>query len=240
VGTTPPPPPSGKAPPPTSTRDLRAAMRELPVFPLPQAVLFPGALMPLHIFEPRYRQMTKDAIDTHGVMAIAHITGAAPAGEEGSPIDPNGHPAISVVAGVGVIVESQQLPDGRYNILLEGRARAHLTELPFVPPYRRARGELLEDRHVEVPSVDHASLVAIANAFTAFVQARDPNFHFTLPPSLPAGKIADLCAHHLILDAKERQKILENLDPSARVRTVADLLAMQLAVFKRESRGTLN
>ena len=208
-------------------------MRELPVFPLPQAVLFPGALMPLHVFEPRYRQMTKDVLDTHGVMAIAHIL-------EGSPPDADGHPAIAVVAGVGVIVESQQLPDGRYNILLEGRARVHLTELPFVPPYRRARGELLEDRHVEVSTVDHTSLVAIANAFTSFVQARDPNFHFTLPPSLPAGKIADLCAHHLILDAKERQKILENLDPAARVRTVADLLAMQLAVFKRESRGTLN
>lgn len=208
-------------------------MRDLPVFPLPQAVLFPGALMPLHVFEPRYRQMTKDAIDTHGVIAIAHIL-------EGSPVDEHGHPAIAVVAGVGVIVESQQLPDGRYNVLLEGRGRVHLTELPFVPPYRRARGELLEDRHVEIPSVDHASLIAIANAFTAFVQARDPNFHFTLPPSLPAGKIADLCAHHLILDAKERQKILENLDPSARVRTVADLLAMQLAVLKRESRGTLN
>jgi len=233
VATTPPPPPSGKAPPPASSRDVRAAMRELPVFPLPQAVLFPGALMPLHVFEPRYRQMTKDALDTHRVMVVAHIL-------EGPPVDAEGHPPIAVVAGVGAIVESQQLPDGRYNILLEGRARVHLTELPFVPPYRRARGELLEDKHVEVPSVDHAALVAIANAFTSFVQARDPNFHFTLPPSLPTGRIADLCAHHLVLDAKERQKILENLDPAARTRIVADLLATQLAVFKRESRGTLN
>jgi Lon protease-like protein len=208
-------------------------MRELPIFPLPQAVLFPGALMPLHIFEPRYRKMTRDVLDTHGVIAIAHIV-------EGSPVDGHGHPAISLVAGVGVVIESQELPDGRFNILLEGRARVHLSELPFVPPYRRARGEILEDMHVDIGPTDLQSLVAIANAFTAFVQARDPNFQFSLPPSLPGGRIADLCAHHLILDAKERQKVLDTLDPALRVRMVADALAVQLAVFKRESRGTLN
>ncbi|MEO7097033.1 MAG: LON peptidase substrate-binding domain-containing protein [Polyangiales bacterium] len=235
MATTPPPPPSGtgKPPPVSFPRDLRPAMRELPIFPLPQAVLFPGALMPLHIFEPRYRKMTRDALDTHGAIAIAHII-------EGSPIDEHGHPAISLVAGVGLIVESQELPDGRFNVLLEGRARVHLTELPFVPAYRRARGELLEDTHVDIQATDLQSLVAIANAFTVFVQARDPNFQFSLPPSLPGGRIADLCAHHLILDAKERQKVLETLDPAARVRMVADALAVQLSVFKRESRATMN
>lgn len=210
-------------------------MREVPIFPLPQAVLFPGALMPLHVFEPRYRTMTKDALDTHGVIAVAHILDDDP---KATPTP--GQPNIAVVAGVGVIVESQLLADGRYNILLEGRARVHLTELPFIPPYRRARGEILEDKHVDVPPGDHASLVAMVNAFTSFVQARDPNFHFTLPPSLPPGKIADLCAHHLVLDAKERQRVLETLDPAARVRMVADALAVQLAVVKRETRGTLN
>ena len=208
-------------------------MEELPIFPLPQAVLFPGALMPLHVFEPRYRKMMRDVIDTHGVLAVAHII-------EGAPVDSHGNPAISIVAGVGVVVEHQELPDGRFNVLLEGRARVHLAELPFLPPYRRARGELLEDSHEGVSSNDHASLVAIANAFTAFVQARDPNFKFSLAPSLPAPRIADLCAHHLILDAKERQGILEMLDPEKRVRAVADAIAVQLAVFKRESRATMN
>src|SRR6185369_9454721 len=146
VATTPPPPPSGKY-----VAAVRAAIRELPLFPLPQAVLFPGALMPLHIFEPRYRKMTRDALDTHGALAIAHII-------EGSPIDEHGHPAIALVAGVGLIIESQELPDGRFNILLEGRARVHLTELPFVPPYRRARGELLEDTHVDIGPTDLQSL----------------------------------------------------------------------------------
>jgi len=227
VATTPPPPPA-------SSRKLGpAALRELPIFPLPQAVLFPGAIMPLHIFEPRYRKMTRDVLDTHRAMAIAHIL-------EGAPVDKLGNPAISVVAGVGVIVEWHELPDGRYNLLLEGRARVHLTELPFLPPYRRARAELLEDQAIEIPSIDHTSLVAVANAFTSFVKERDPNFQFTLSSSLPISRIADLCAHHLILDARERQAVLETLDPAARVRKVADALAVQLAMCKHEAPGAMN
>jgi ATP-dependent Lon protease len=189
--------------------------------------------MPLHVFEPRYRQMTRDVLDTHQVMAVVQLLPNAPE-------DPPGHPAIARVAGVGVVVESHQLPDGRFNILLEGRGRVHLSELPFLPPYRRARGELLEDQAVEVPDFERQSLLAVANAFSAFVQARDPSFQFSLPPSLPPARIADLCAHHLILDARERQSILECLDPAVRVRTVADTLALQLAMLKREGRTTLN
>ncbi|MBI2389847.1 MAG: LON peptidase substrate-binding domain-containing protein [Deltaproteobacteria bacterium] len=221
-----PPPPSGKH------AVLESALRELPLFPLPQAVLFPGAVMPLHIFEPRYRQMTRDALDTHRILVVTQILPG--------PESPPGHPAIARVAGAGSIVEAQELPDGRYNIILEGRARVHLTELPFVPPYRRARGELLDDRHVDVPEIELHSLVAVANAFAVFVQARDPSFSFSLPPSLPPGRLADLCAHHLILDAKDRQRMLECLDPAARVRMVSESLALQLATMKGEKRGTLN
>ncbi len=231
VATTPPPPPSGKLP--TSRRDLRASLGEIPVFPLPQAVLFPGAILPLHIFEPRYRQMTRDALDGARTLAVACLV-------DGGTPDAAGNPEIHAVAGVGVIVEAQSLPDGRYNLLLEGRERVRLHELPFLPPYRRARGEVLDDAVSEVPSEDQAALGAIATSFTAFVQARDPNFNFSLPRSLPAPRVADLCAHHLVLDAKERQKLLEMLDPAARVRAVTESLAVQLAIFKREAPRTLN
>jgi len=187
--------------------------------------------MPLHIFEPRYRQMTKDALDTHRIIVVTQIL-------PGDAV--NGQPPIARVAGAGAIVEAHELPDGRFNILLEGRARVHLTELPFVPPYRRARGEILEDRVVEIPEVDQHSLIAVANAFAAYVQSRDQSFSFSLAPSLPPARIADLCAHHLILDAKERQAILECLDPAARVRMVSESLALQLATAKRDVKSAMN
>src|SRR5579859_4677506 len=123
-------------PTPSSVRDLAPALDALPIFPLPQTVLFPGALLPLHVFEPRYRTMVKDCLGTHKAMAVALI-------RETGERDTNRHPTIEAIAGVGMIIDHVELPDGRYNILLHGRARVKLTELPFVPPYRRARGVIL-------------------------------------------------------------------------------------------------
>src|SRR5882672_6917792 len=110
------------APPPSSLRDLAPALEALPIFPLPQTVLFPAALLPLHVFEPRYRAMVKDCLLTHKAMAIALIRD----GGERSVDLPAGaarrrHPIIEPVAGVGVIIDHVQLADGRYNILLQGR-----------------------------------------------------------------------------------------------------------------------
>ena len=195
------------------------------MFPLPQVVLFPRALLPLHIFEPRYRAMLADAMATHKAIAMALIV-------EGE--------RFADVAGLGIIVEHQALPDGRSNILLHGQARVRLAELPFVPPYRRARATLLEEVHTTVPDADRTALLASASAFVADVTKRNPRFSFNLPPSLPPGGVADLCAHHLVVDTKARQEILEQVDVAERVRRVIQVLASQHGDMLREGGGTLN
>jgi ATP-dependent Lon protease len=212
---------------------LEAALRELPVFPLPQAVLFPRALLPLHIFEPRYRTMLKDCLETHSAMVVALIP-------DPRDVDSNGNPRIAPVAGGGVIIEHQQLADGRSNILLHGLARLRLEELPFVPPYRRARGTILADLSTSVSTGDRTALVAAATAFAGEVHKRDPNFSLRLPPSLEAGAIADLCAHHLVIDAAARQRILEELDAAERVRLVIGELAIQHGALLKEGGGLLH
>ena len=111
-------------------RDLAPALSALPLFPLP-TVLFPGAMLPLHIFEPRYRQMIRDALESHRALAVVLIKNPAL-------VDEHGHPAIADVAGAGVIVDHAELPSGRFNVLIRGRARVRISELPFIEPYRRA------------------------------------------------------------------------------------------------------
>src|SRR3954468_24530728 len=110
-------------PAPTSSRDLAPALDALPIFPLPQTVFFPGALLPLHVFEPRYRTLVKDALATHKALAVTLI-------RERGKRDAHGHPPIEAVSGVGVIIDHTELPDGLFNILLHGRARVRLEELP--------------------------------------------------------------------------------------------------------------
>jgi Lon protease-like protein len=200
--------------------DIADALAALPLFPLPQTVLFPGALLPLHVFEPRYRAMVRDVLETHRTMAVVMIT-------DPTPIDVHGHPAIASVAGVGTILDHVELPGGRYNIVLRGRARVRLRELAFVPPYRRAAAEVLVTPSDEIPQSDVSALVSSATAFAAFVRERERTFEFRLPRDASATLIADLCAHHLLLDARERQEVLETLDPRERVRRVAEAIVMQ-------------
>jgi ATP-dependent Lon protease len=214
-------------------RDIAAALDVLPVFPLPQTVLFPGALLPLHIFEPRYRTMVKEALATNKVIAIALI-------RESGERDANRNPPIEPVAGVGLIIDHTELADGRYNILLRGRARVRLEELPFVPPYRRARATLMHSTKGDPEPRDVAALLASAAAFAADIRARDPEFDFRIPPHTPAGAACDLAAHHLVLDARERQSILETLDVPLRIRRTTESLALQHAALQGSARGPMN
>ncbi len=221
------------APTPSSVRDLAPALDALPIFPLPQTVLFPGALLPLHVFEPRYRAMVKDCLATHKAMAVALIS-------ETGERDVHKHPAIEKVAGIGVIIDHVELHDGRYNILLHGRARGRLEELPFVPPYRRARAAILNCPPGDPPQRDVAALLASAAAFAADIRSRDPEFDFRIPPHATPAAACDLAAHHMILDARERQSILETLDVTVRLRRTTEALALQHAALPGTTRGPMN
>lgn len=210
--------PENKAPEGRSFDDALAA--PMPVFPLPQVVLFPEAVLPLHIFEPRYRAMLAHSLATHGAIVIAHLIG----GE-----DEHGRPRIAPIAGGGMVVEHQELPDGRSNIVLLGQARLRLDELDpdEARPFRMARVTKLEDLPVSVRQNDRTALVAAATMFASEVKKHDPTFAFRMPATLDASHVADLCAFQLVIDAGARQAILNELDPRARVEMVLSQLALQ-------------
>src|SRR5580700_11153347 len=92
---------------------LLAALGDLPVFPLPNAVLFPRALLPLHVFEPRYRVMLAHCLATHRALVVARVP-------DERDHDAEGRPRFAQIAGLGLIVEHRLLHDGRSNILLQG------------------------------------------------------------------------------------------------------------------------
>jgi ATP-dependent Lon protease len=206
---------------------LASALEAMPIFPLPGVVLFPGALLPLHVFELRYRAMLADCLATNRCMAMALVDG------DPDRVDLETESALARVAGGGVVVRHTELADGRSNIVLQGCARLALEELPFVAPYRRARARILEDLETPTSAVDRMGLHAAAAAFAAASRKSD----FVLPPGVAPGAAADHCAHQLIADVQARQRTLEELDVAARVRFVTATLAEQMGLMKRESRG---
>lgn len=103
---------------------------ELPIFPLPRLVFMPGSLLPLHVFEPRYRALVEHCMSGDGRMGIATL-------RDNGESTPDGEPPIHPEIGVGKLVRVKPFPDGRSNIVLSYEQTAHLIEeLPRAHPFR--------------------------------------------------------------------------------------------------------
>ncbi len=192
---------------------------QVPLFPLNEAVLFPNQLMPLHIFEPRYRRMTEDALSGERLLVIAHIL-------PGSDIPSSGNPPIAGVATVGRIVYDQRLDDGRYVIVLKGQARIRIDELPFVAPYRR--GNLHTLLSADVPSGTEPDVLAldiIARRILAQAHAARPDVELELPGPARPELLVDTCCQHFVPGAVDRQALLEELNVQRRVERCLQILA---------------
>jgi Lon protease-like protein len=192
----------------------------LPVFPLPNVVLFPGALMPLHIFEPRYRELVREVLAGRKLMGIARLK---PGFEE----DYEGRPPVFDVCGIGSVIDSVEQADGRFDITLRGLARARIVE--ELPPRRAFR----EMRLIELE--DGFSDAAVTSAW----QRKLISLWATLAPHLPesvrdlraltrgaegAGAYADRLAAALVGDPEASQRLLAELDPAERLRLLAEKL----------------
>src|SRR5438552_1131141 len=118
------------------------------LFPLPNLVLFPHVIQPLHIFEPRYRQLMNDALAGDRLMALALLQ---PGWEE----DYHKQPPVYPTVCLGRIFQEERLPDGRFNLLLHGVSRARIrAECPTSKLYRTARVDLLQDVPIKCGPTD--------------------------------------------------------------------------------------
>ncbi|MCA9554799.1 MAG: LON peptidase substrate-binding domain-containing protein [Myxococcales bacterium] len=210
------------------------ALSAVPIFPLPGTVLLPGTFLSLHVFEPRYRAMMEYVIEGHRLMVVAQLDPLAPA-------DAHGRPGIHPVAGLGLLRRSVRLPDGRYNIVLEGLGRVDVRhELPPTLVFRRAAAELLED----VPPADPGALDAALASLKALCQQvliqagdPDPDVIQELNEIDDPGRLADLAAAAGLTDPQVRQQVLAEAAVDARLELVAGALGAQLLSHMDEDEG---
>lgn len=190
-----------------------------PLFPLPNAVLFPGAALPLHVFEPRYRKMTEDALEGEKLIVLA---GFEPGWEETY----LGNPAVKPIACLGLIRNELRLPDGRYYFLLVGVSRVRIVGEVDQSPYRVARVELLRDGEGGADE-EAEGLRQTLSSMIELVQKE-----FTKLPAevlgvplgkVPFGALADLLAAVLPFPQAQRQALLEELDPRARSKRLLEM-----------------
>jgi Lon protease-like protein len=202
-----------------------AALSELPLFPLPGTVLIPGTFISLHIFEPRYRRMIEDCVEGHRCLAIAML-------DENGQADLYARPPVFRVAGAGVLRRSARLPDGRFNVVLEGVARVDISdEHPPSRTYRRARARILENvMPANTSRLDTAvaSLRALTSRVLATLDSDRAEALEGLAELEDAGQLADMIAAAALKDEHERQRVLSAINLLERVELVAGALGTLL------------
>ena len=184
------------------------------LFPLPNLVLFPHVAQPLHVFEPRYRQLMADALADDRLIAMALLR---PGWEE----DYHECPPIHEMVCVGKIRQEESLEDGRFNLLLQGVSRARvLEEVDSEKSYRMARVELCPDELIASPLAEQSLRDRLASGVTPFFSAHPPameQLRGLIASPLALGSLCDIFCFALPLDAESKQQFLEASDVEHRI-----------------------
>jgi len=188
--------------------------RPIPLFPLPNCVLFPGVVQPLHIFEPRYLEMVAEALVDQSVLAMALL-------KPGWEKDYYGFPEIHPLVCVGKIIAHEKLDDGKYNLLLHGVARANVLVEARRDLYRVAKLEPCFD----LPSPTESPLMMTQRKVLHDLLEQTALKDLTVTPSLEplfldeqvsTPRLFDLMAYTFVQDISTKQRLLEELDPMRR------------------------
>jgi uncharacterized protein len=187
-------------------------LRSVPLFPLPNVVMFPRAVLPLHIFEPRYRRMMADVLTGDKRIAMALL-------KDGWQQQYHGRPAIEPVVCVGKVIAHDLLSDGRYNLLLQGECRARVIEEDFELAYRRAELEPLSEQTVFDADLQPARDALRELVSHSRLRTTDLGRELVsvIDSAIPTADLADVCVFSLLEDVPTKQRLLEDLDVRHRV-----------------------
>ncbi|MGZ3406243.1 MAG: LON peptidase substrate-binding domain-containing protein [Polyangia bacterium] len=196
----------------------------LPIFPLPGVQMFPHALLPLHVFEPRYRDLVRDAMAGDRLIAIASF-------EPGYEANYHGRPAVRPIIGVGKVVGHEPIGDGRANIVLRGLTRARIErELPPAEDYRLVEAATISDEVATGFDGDAARdmLILLADQLALKLPSGGETLRELARSQADLGALVDVLSAALVTDPDDRQSLLETLDVGARVDRVSGEIATVL------------
>jgi Lon protease-like protein len=196
----------------------------IPIFPLPNVVLFPNVFLPLHIFESRYRAMIKDALASDRIIGMVLL-------QPGFEANYEGRPRVYPVGCAGVITHAEPLPDGRFNIVLRGLEKFRMTGEDDSRPYRLA--------HIEaVPEVTSDSECAtikrhrhrLESLLAAVKEHRRTETR--LPSTVPDQDLVNALAQYAAFEPIERQALLECDGVLPRCLALIELLEMKTMALR--------
>ena len=197
----------------------------LPLFPLPNVVLFPNVFLPLHIFEPRYREMVADALAGDRVIGMVLL-------KPGFADDYEGRPPVYSLGCSGLITHCERLPDGRFNLILRGLERFRIRDEDHSLSYRRAIvDEILES------DLDAAGRAVLRHQRTKLEALLRPTVErLGVDPgaasAMSDADVVNALAQYLDLEPIEKQALLERHSVLARAASLVELLEMKMLMAR--------
>ncbi len=181
------------------------------IFPLPGAILFPGLQLPLHIFEPRYRALVKDALARDRRIGMIQPQRA----EEGAP--------LYQIGCLGKIGEVEALDDGRFNLILEGEARFRMVrELDAATPFRQIEAELIEEE--DYPALSPVERAGFEREARRFAASQGYSVDWEAVTRLDDESLIDGSSQIVPFDIASKQALLEASTLSARCELLVQLM----------------
>jgi uncharacterized protein len=201
----------------------------IPLFPLPNVVLFPNVFLPLHIFEARYRDMVTDALAADRIIGMVLL-------RPGWENDYDGRPAIYPVGCAGLITHAERLPDGRFNIVLQGMEKFKVLDEDDSLAYRLARVDSVSEQ----PANDDKDEMRLARRRLEALLVPQPKGRGSdtkVPASMADEDLVNALAQYLELEPVEKQALLERDSLLARCRSLIELLEMKVIVAQNKWGG---
>lgn len=191
------------------------------IFPLPNVIFFPKTLLPLHIFEPRYRQMVQDTITTKQLIGMFLL-------EDGWQENYYGNPTIHSIGCAGEMIHVETLPDGKFDIVLRGLYRVRPIEVVQEFPYRKARVEVLPEILTEGPAKVQRMTENLMSEFKKI----DPEGLNLLEPEEPDfAEVVNHIANQLPMELETRFELLKIDDVYLRAEAVYELLSKRISAL---------
>jgi Lon protease-like protein len=200
--------------------ELASFSGKVRLFPLPNLVVFPHVMQPLHIFEPRYRAMLEEALASDGLIAMALLV-------PGWETDYEGRPPLQPAACLCRVMKWQKTPEGTYNVLLVGVRRIRIVEeLPPTKLFREARVELLEDEYSlaatgERPEKQKALVEQFKSILPNLTDSAEP-LQQLLSQQISLGMLTDIMGYTLELGLDLKLKLLGEASVDRRAKLLSE------------------
>ena len=208
----------------------------LPIFPLPTVVLFPNVFLPLHIFEPRYRQMVAEALAGDRIIGMVLL-------RPGYEDDDDGAPPVYPTGCSGLITHVENLDNGNYNLVLRGLEKFTIQSEELPAAGRLYRSAVIAPIDDSMRAGDRDQLRRERQRLQQLLMPvfKEGGLGNYLPEAMPDEDLVNALAQYLEFDPMEKLALLERQGPLARCRAMAELLEMKAMVRDRaEDSGTIH